>query len=106
MTPQHLKTISILTGSLFVAGCQTPLPVIPHAINCEVNAELLDGKCAAPKPVPNTSTYSSLVDTMQADRKSLRDCSIAADALRDAIRRCNQATDEYNKKIDVLNTRK
>ncbi len=105
MKPQYLKPISTLAGCLFLAGCQT-LPVIPHAINCEVNTELLDGKCAAPKLVPNTSTYSSLVDTMQADRKSLRDCSIAADALRDTIRRCNQATDEYNKKIDALNSRK
>jgi predicted DNA-binding protein YlxM (UPF0122 family) len=43
---------------------------------------------------------------MQADRKALRDCSISADALRDAIKRCNQTTNEYNKKIDALNSRK
>jgi hypothetical protein len=106
MSAHYLRPISLLAGGLLLAGCQTPLPVVPHAINCEVSAELLEGKCASPKPVPNTSTYASLVDTMQADRKSLRDCSIAADALRDAIRRCNLTTDEYNKKIDALNTRK
>jgi hypothetical protein len=105
MKPQHLKPTSILAGCLFLAGCQT-LPVVPHAINCEVSTELLEGKCASPKQVPNTSTYASLVDTMQADRKALRDCSIAADALRETIRRCNQTTDEYNKKIDALNSRK
>jgi hypothetical protein len=68
-----------------------------------VNADLLAGKCAAPRPIPKDTTYAALVDTMQADRQALRECSIAAQTLRDAITRCNQATDEYNKKIDAMN---
>ena len=100
-----VKIALVLAGCLILGGCQT-LPVVPHAINCEINAELLAGKCATPKDIPNNAIYSSLVDTMQADRKALRECGIEADTLREAIRRCNQATEEYNKKIDALNSRK
>lgn len=94
-----------LAGSLLLAGCQT-LPVVPHAIGCDVSAELLAGKCAAPRQITNDATYATLVDTMQADRNALRDCSIAAETLRETIKHCNQATDEYNKKIDALNHNK
>jgi hypothetical protein len=100
-----VKLMPVLAACLILGGCQT-LPVVPHAINCEISAERLTGKCAVPKDIPNNATYSSLVDTMQADRKALRECSIEADTLREAIRRCNQATEEYNKKIDALNSRK
>ncbi len=101
----YAKLIPILVGSLFVTGCKT-LPVVPHAIGCDVSAELLASKCAAPEPVTNDTTYAALVDTMQADRKALRECGITADTLRDAIKRCNQSTDEYNKKIDAINNAK
>ncbi len=97
--------LAILLGSLSISGCKT-LPVVPHAISCDVNAELLTGKCAEPRPVANNATYAALVDAMQADRKALRECGITADTLRDAIKRCNQATDEYNKKIDAINSAK
>lgn len=100
-----LKLTQILLGSLFIAGCQT-LPVVPHAISCDVSAELLASKCATPTQITNDTTYAALVDTMQADRKALRECSIMADTLRVAIKRCNQATDEYNKKIDTMNSAK
>lgn len=103
-TPR-LTLASFVVGSLLLGGCQT-LPVVPHAVGCDVNAELLAAKCAAPKPVTNDATYATLVDTMQADRKALRECGITADALHDAIARCKQTTDEYNKKIDALNSRK
>jgi hypothetical protein len=105
MKAARLKFAPILLGSLFLAGCKT-LTVVPHAVSCDVNAELLAGKCAEPRTITNDTTYAALVDTMQADRRALRECSIAADALRDAIKRCNQATDEYNKKIDSLNNAK
>ncbi|MBU1424845.1 MAG: hypothetical protein KKH12_00810 [Gammaproteobacteria bacterium] len=97
-----LKLLPILLGSLFIAGCNT-LPVASHAIGCDVSAELLSGKCAAPRPVSNGTTYAALVDTMQADRKALQECGNMTDALRDALLRCNQATGEYNSKIDALN---
>ena len=100
-----LRLAPVLLGSLFISGCET-LPVVPHAIGCEVSAELLAGRCAEPKPIRNDATYAALVDTMQADRRALRECGVAADALRDAIKRCNQATDEYNKKIDAINSAK
>jgi hypothetical protein len=105
MKAARLRLTPILLGSLFLAGCKT-LTVVPHAVSCEVSKELLAGKCAEPRPIANDTTYAALVDTMQADRKALRECGIAADALRDAIKRCNQATDEYNKKVDALNNTK
>ena len=97
-----LKCLPILSGILFLAGCKT-LPVATHAIGCDVSAELLASKCAAPKPLANNATYATLVDTMQVDRKALLECSNTTDALREALQRCNQVTDEYNKKIDTLN---
>jgi len=105
MKVKRLTFIPILVGSLLLCGCQT-LPVVPHAISCNVNPELLAGKCAAPKPISDTTTYAELVDTLQADRHALQECGIAADTLRQAIKRCNQATEDYNKKIDALNSRK
>jgi hypothetical protein len=100
-----MKLAPILLGAMFIAGCKT-VPVVPHAFSCDVSAELLTGKCAEPKPIPNDATYAALVDTMQADRKALRECGAAVDALQDAIKRCNQATAEYNKKIDAINSSK
>jgi len=97
--------IQILLFGLIIAGCKT-LPVVPHAINCDVNAELLASNCAAPRQISGEATYSILVDTMQADRKALRECGFTNNALRDAIKRCNQTTDEYNNKIDSLNNTK
>jgi hypothetical protein len=97
-----LTLTPILAGSLFITGCQT-LPVVPHTMSCNVSVELLEGKCAPPTQIANDITYASLIDTMQSDRKSLRECSVTADTLRDAIRRCNQATEDFNKKIDALN---
>ena len=97
-----IRLTPILLGSLFITGCKT-LPVAPHAINCDVSAELLASKCAEPEPIANDATYAALVDTMQADRKALRECGITVDTLRDALKRCNQATGEYNKKIDAIN---
>ena len=100
-----LRLTPILLGCLFIGGCKT-LTVVPHAVNCDVSAELLAGKCAAPQPITNDTTYAALVDTMQADRKALRECGITADTLRDTIKRCNQATAEYNKKLDAINNTK
>lgn len=102
MNITHLRLAPLLLVSVYIGGCKT-LPMVPHAINCDVNAELLASKCATPKPITNDITYATMVDTMQADRKALRECSITADALRDAIKRCNQATAEYNLKIDAIN---
>jgi hypothetical protein len=97
-----LKLLPILLGSLFMTGCKT-LPVASHAIGCDVSAELLASKCVAPRPITSDTTYAALVDTMQADRKALQECGNTADTLRDALRRCNQATNEYNNKIDAVN---
>lgn len=97
-----MKLAPILLGALFIAGCKT-VPVVPHAFNCDVNGELLAAKCATPGQIANDATYAALVDTMQADRKALRECGVTVETLQDAIKRCNQATAEYNKKIDALN---
>lgn len=105
MKARDLRLASILLGGLVIAGCKT-VTVVPHALKCEVSAELLAGKCAPPGQIPSDATYAMLVDTMQADRKALQECGITADTLRDAIRRCNQATDDYNKKIDAINNAK
>lgn len=95
----------ILAGSLVVTGCKT-LPVAPHAINCDINAELLAGKCAAPRQIAKDATFAALIDAMQADRQALRECGATADALRDTLKRCNDATEKFNKKIDALNSAK
>ncbi len=102
MRRTRTKLVPLLLFSLNVGGCKT-VPLAPHAINCDVNTELLASKCATPKPVSNDMTYATLVDILQADRKALRDCSNTTDALRDAIKRCNRATAEYNQKIDTIN---
>jgi len=97
-----LKLMPVLLCSLLMTGCKTLL-VVPHALNCDVNAELLASRCASPKPIANDATYATLVDTMQADRKALHECGITTDNLREALTRCNLATDAYNKKIDAVN---
>ncbi len=96
------KLLSILAGSLLIGGCRT-VPVVPHAMKCDLSPELLVGKCATPTQIANDSTYATLIDAMQADRRALRECGLSVDTLRDAIQRCNRATDEYNRKIDALN---
>jgi hypothetical protein len=105
MNVRRLKFAPLFLCGLFIAGCQT-LPVVPHAINCDVNAELLASKCQPPGQVADNATYASLVDTMQNDRKALLECGITVNTLRDALKRCNQATGEYNKKIDSINRNK
>ena len=105
MKAHHFRFVPILLGSMLLAACKT-VPVVPHALDCNVNAELLAEQCAKPKPIPNDATYAKLVDTMQADRKALRECDITADTLREALKRCNHAADTYNKKIDALNATK
>jgi hypothetical protein len=102
MKAAYMKSVPLLLLGLFLSACRT-LPVVPHAISCDVNTELLASNCAVPKPIPSDATYATLIDTMLADRKALNDCSITANALRDVIRRCNRATAEYNRKIDALN---
>ena len=105
MNARCIKFAPLLLCSLFIAGCQT-LPVVPHAIDCDVNAELLASKCPPPGQIANDTTFATLVDTMQADRQALRECGVTVDTLRDALKRCNAATDEFNKKIDALNSAK
>ncbi|MGE5758508.1 MAG: hypothetical protein ACM3W8_06550 [Sideroxydans sp.] len=102
MKALRMKLAPILLGNLFIAGCKT-VPVVPHAISCDVSAELLAAKCATPGQIANDATYAALVDTMQADRKALRECGVTVKTLQDSIKRCNQATGEYNKKIDAIN---
>ncbi len=103
MKTLHSKPLPMLVGILLIAGCRT-VPVVPHAMKCDVSPELLAGKCATPTQIASDSTYAMLIDTMQTDRKALRECGLSVDTLRDAIRRCNRATDEYNRKIDALNS--
>lgn len=100
MKPICVKLFPLLLASL--AACKT-IPVTPHVMNCDVNKKLLTAKCSEPRLIASEATYASLIDTMQADRKSLQECGLTADALRDALQRCNQAITEYNKKIDALN---
>ncbi len=105
MKIHYLKLPRILLAGFIVAGCQT-LPVVPHAITCEVNAELLASKCATPRPITNDTTYATLIDSMQADRKALQECAVTVETLRDTLKRCAQAANEYNKKIDGVNKMK
>ncbi|BCK87295.1 hypothetical protein MIZ01_1067 [Sideroxyarcus emersonii] len=101
MNTPHTRRFTLL-ASLFLCACQA-VPVVPHALNCNVDAALLDSTCAPPRPIANDATYAALVDTMQADRKALQECGSTTDALIAAIKRCNQATAAYNDRIDALN---
>lgn len=99
----YSRAALMLAGSLLAAGCKT-LPVASHTINCEVKPELLASKCSSPRQIANDATFATLVDTMQTDRQALRECGIMVDALRDTLTRCQAATEEFNKKIDALNS--
>lgn len=103
MNARHTRRVTLL-ASLLVSACQT-VPVVPHALNCDVDAALLGSTCAAPRPIASDATYAALVDTMQADRKALQECGNTTNALIAAIRRCNQAAAAYNDRIDTLNQR-
>jgi hypothetical protein len=95
----------MLLASLFMAGCRT-VPVVPHAVGCDASAQLLASKCLPPRQLEDNATFATVVDTMQADRQALRECGMTVDALIKTIRQCNHATDEYNKKIDAINSAK
>ena len=101
-----LKSALIFMGGIFIAGCTTAVPVVPHAIRCELSAELQASNCPESGQLPQDATFQTLVDTMLADRQALRECGLSVNALRDSINKCNQATDEFNKKIDALNGNK
>lgn len=103
MNAPRLRNILILMGGICIAGCTTTVPVVPHAIRCELGPKLKAYRCAEPKPLPQDATFQTLVDTMLADRQALLECNLSANALRNSINRCNQATDDFNKKIDELN---
>lgn len=103
MNTPCLRNILILMGGIFIAGCTTTVPVVPHAIRCELGPQLQAYRCAEPKPLPQDATFQTLVDTMLADRQALHECKFSANALRNSINTCNQATDDFNKKIDELN---
>lgn len=102
MTPP-LRIVALVGAFGLLAGCTSPLPVVPQAIRCDVDPALLAGKCAAPSPIPADATFGGLVGAMQNDRQALRECALSAEALRASIGRCNAATDEFNKKVDEIN---
>lgn len=101
-----LKNTLIFMGGIFITGCTTTVPVVPHAIRCELSAELQASNCQEPGQLPQDATFQTLVDTMLADRQALRECGLSVNALRESIKKCNQATDEFNKKIDAINSNK
>lgn len=103
MTTIHSSITVAIGSACLVAGCCSNLPVVPHAIRCDAFPVLLVGKCEAPTQIPDDATFSILVDAMQGDRKALQECALAAEALRASMERCNQGTDDFNKKMDEIN---
>ena len=93
----------LCAGLLALTGCSSTLVVAPHAPRCEVQPDLSTYKCTPPARVPAGTTYGGLVDVLRSDRQSLRECVINIDALRETLGRCNQAVDDYNKKVDEVN---
>lgn len=83
-----------------LAGCTRTLPVAMHANRCEPGAMQA---CAAPMKLAHDATYAQLVDALLADRQALRECTLSSNALRASIDLCNQASDEFNNKIDAVN---
>lgn len=103
MTRFHATALTPLLACLALAACCPPVLLAPEAIRCDADAKLLAAKCDLPTPIGEGATYQTLVDAMQKDRQSLRECAIATNALRDSINRCNAATDAYNAKIREIN---
>ena len=104
MGKSNPRFLVLLAPAFLLAACCPTITVVPHAISCDASAELLAGKCAAPREIDNSDTFSSIIDAMRSDRQALKECGIALDALRDSINRCNLATNEFNKKIDQINS--
>lgn len=95
----------VLVVGAMLAGCNPVIVKVPPAQRCDADAQLLKSSCAAPKTVPGDATFSTLVDTLLADREALSACRATVNALRDSINRCNQATDEFNKTIEEINSK-
>jgi hypothetical protein len=93
-----------LLGALCLSACGT-VAVVPHAMKCDASAALLAAHCAQPAQLAVDATFASMVDALRSDRQALRECALAVDALRDSLNRCNQATDDFNRKIDAINAR-
>jgi hypothetical protein len=91
-------------GALCLSACST-VAVVPHAMKCDASAPLLAARCAQPAPLAGEATFAAMVDAMRSDRQALRECALSFEALRDSLIRCNQATDDFNRKIDAINAR-
>ena len=74
-------------------------------MRCDVSPDLMASRCPSPAKIPNDATFGGLADAELSDRHALRECGVTVDALRDSINKCNQATDEFNKKVDEINDR-
>lgn len=96
---------ALLVTSLTLAACSTPLVVAPHAIPCAADDRLLAQQCPPPTPMADDATFEALVDAARGDRQALRECGISLAALRDSLHRCQQAVDDFNRKIDEINAR-
>jgi len=103
MKQLHSKLGLIPACCLLLISCSHTLPIVPHAIRCDANAELLKSRCASPSPVSGDTTFATLVDAAQKDRQALQECGMTVKALQDSIDRCNGTIDGFNKKIDELN---
>ena len=101
-TPRLKLGLTLAAGAL-LAGCAPTLTIVPHMAGCELGDALRASKCAAPQPIADNATYSALVDAMLVDRQALRECGLSLTALRASLQRCNQATADFNNKIDVIN---
>lgn len=95
-----------LMCNIFVTGCTTPVPVVSQTMRCDASPDLLASECGKPKQIPEDATYETLLGVMRDDRQALLECGIKMEALRDSIVRCNQQTDQFNKKVEVINNRK
>lgn len=94
----------LVMGALLVS-CTRVVPLVPHAIPCEVSDELLAKECAKPSQLSEGTTFMDLVDKMRSDRKALQECDISQAALRESIKTCNKRIEEFNRKIDDLNNK-
>lgn len=95
--------MTIIVCVLLASGCGGTVSVVPHAVRCDAKEDLLASKCAKPRTIPDDAIFADIVSTMREDRQALQECSIALDALRDSLNRCNQQTDEFNTKVDEIN---
>lgn len=97
------RRAATLAALAALAGCAPTLPVVVQPISCDISAEVLARRCAAPQLIPDGVSYGQVLQSYQTDRKSLRDCAAHDQLLADMIVACQGTIRQYNEKLVEIN---